>query len=113
MTHKKIKKLKKLQYFNRVRDKMMKKKSKKEIKKQYFNGVRDKYKNGRLLRDQLNKLPYKKKEEYLYKELVIKFDNTIQYRSIHRCIHCATSLLYDDGYVSDTHLSVYRYRNTT
>ena len=62
-----------------------------------------KYNNGKLSREQLKRLPNDKKKEYIYKELVKKFGNNVKYT----CEHCATSLLYNDGYVSDDQLQIY------
>lgn len=70
-----------------------------------FSKYKSKFEKGILTKEELNKLDDEKIKKYLQKELKNKFNiNNFS------CRHCAENLLYNDGYVSEEELAVFRYK---
>jgi hypothetical protein len=65
-----------------------------------LNKIKHKYENGSLSKLELNKLKHDKINEYLQKELSKKYNNDVKFH----CVTCATTLLFDDGAITDDEL---------
>lgn len=66
-----------------------------------FDKLKKKFDSGMMTREELSHIPTNKKEEYIARELEIKYKKKINYT----CLYCAETCLFEDsGYVTDEEL---------